>query len=104
MPMGMWIATAGLDVLWIQHTTRWHRQVILAHGFGHLLCEHSPPAPAISPNLDDRLWRIVESCPELEGRAISGVMACRESEDRDLLMEREAEVTGRLFVDKLLHR
>lgn len=90
-PCGLWVATAGTDVIFHEAaTSRLHRDHIVLHEIGHLLCDHRG-GPAVDIALAGMLL------PSLDPGMVARVLGRAAYTDTE---EREAELFASLILER----
>lgn len=91
-PCGLWVSTAHADyVFYEQHTSRLHREHIVLHEIGHLLCEHQA-----APVLGQEEMRLV--LPSLDPAMVQRFMA---RTHYSAVEERQAELIASLILEQV---
>ncbi len=91
-PCGLWVSTDRVDyVFYEQHTSRLHREHIVLHEIGHLLCEHEA-----TPVMGDEETRLV--LPSLDPGMVQRVLG---RTHYSAVEERQAELIASLVLEQV---
>lgn len=113
LPSGIWLQLRDRDVIWIdERTSEMMRLVNTGHELGHMVCGHVPtPLSDEVEEISQPIRTLADQHLGLSSSNFAAIGRCgiaRSSpavlDDRELLIEREAEITGRLLAQHLLAR
>ncbi|WP_143230443.1 hypothetical protein [Actinosynnema sp. ALI-1.44] len=90
---GTWIATSQADYIFVERcTSRIHRDHIVLHEIGHMICDHRLAVLGPDPSKLDSLFEDLD--PETVQRVLGRT-------DYSVTQEREAEQVAGLFVEEM---